>query len=84
MVGSGGSRKTHRRPSGALLSRRELECLRWKARGKTEPEIAIILGISRHTVRWYAKSILIKLDCITAAQAVSKAVELGLPIQPSE
>ena len=60
------------------LTTRELECLRWIARGKDAKEIAIILNISPHTVRDYLKSVHYKLDCVTSAQAVSKAVRLGL------
>jgi DNA-binding CsgD family transcriptional regulator len=60
------------------LTTRELECLRWIARGKDAKEIAIILNISPHTVRDYLKSVHYKLDCVTSAQAVSKAVKLGL------
>jgi LuxR family transcriptional regulator, quorum-sensing system regulator CinR len=62
------------------LTTRELECLRWTALGKAAGEIAIILDISPLTVRDYLKSIRYKLDCVTSAQAVSKAVKLGLLI----
>ena len=62
------------------LTTRELESLRWVARGKDANEIAIILNISPHTVRDYLKSVHYKLDCVTSAQAVSKAVKLGLLI----
>jgi DNA-binding CsgD family transcriptional regulator len=60
------------------LTARELECLRWVARGKDTSEIAVILNISPHTARFYLKSARFKLDCVTSAQAVSKAVKLGL------
>jgi len=60
------------------LTTRELECLRWIALGKAAGEIAIILNISPHTARDYLKSVHYKLDCVTSAQAVSKAVKLGL------
>ena len=62
------------------LTTRELECLRWTALGKAAGEIAVILDISPLTVRDYLKSIRYKLDCVTSAQAVSKAVKLGLLI----
>lgn len=62
------------------LTPRELECLRWIALGKSTNEIAIILDISPHTARGYLKSVHYKLDCVTSAQAVSKAVKLGLLI----
>jgi DNA-binding CsgD family transcriptional regulator len=60
------------------LSAREVEVLHWKALGKDATEIATILDISPHTVRDYIKSARFKLDCVTSAQAVSKAVKLGL------
>ena len=62
------------------LTTRELECLRWVAVGKATNEIAIILNISPHTAREYLKSARYKLDCVTSAQAVSKAAKLGLLI----
>jgi LuxR family transcriptional regulator, quorum-sensing system regulator CinR len=60
------------------LTARELECLRWVALGKDTTEIAVILNISIHTARDYLKSVHYKLDCVTSAQAVTKAVKLGL------
>jgi DNA-binding CsgD family transcriptional regulator len=63
------------------LTARELECLRWVARGKDTSEIAVILSISPHTARYYLKSARYKLDSVTSAQAVSKAVKLGLLIE---
>jgi DNA-binding CsgD family transcriptional regulator len=63
------------------LSRREIECLNWIARGKDAATIADILEISEHTVRDYLKSARTKLDCSTVAQAVYEATRLNL-IQP--
>jgi DNA-binding CsgD family transcriptional regulator len=60
------------------LSARELEVLRWTALGKDAGEIAAILNISFHTTRGYLKSVRHKLDCVTSAQAVSRAIKLGL------
>lgn len=60
------------------LTDREVECLRLTAMGKDAGDIAIILGISPHTTRDYLKSARFKLDCVTSAQAVTKAVKLGL------
>lgn len=60
------------------LTTRELECLRWISVGKDTSEIAIILNISPYTVRDYMKSVRYKLDCVTSAQAVNKAIKLGL------
>ncbi len=60
------------------LAARELEVLRWTALGKDAGEIAAILDISFHTTRGYLKSVRHKLDCVTSAQAVSRAIKLGL------
>ena len=60
------------------LTARELECLRWVALGKDATEIAAILDISPHTTRDYLKSVHYKLDCVSSAQAVTKALRLGL------
>jgi LuxR family transcriptional regulator, quorum-sensing system regulator CinR len=60
------------------LTAREVECLRWVALGKDATEIAAILKISPHTTRDYLKSVHYKLDCVSSAQAVTKAIRLGL------
>lgn len=60
------------------LSKREMECLRLIADGKSHSEIANILGISEHTVRGYFRTLRLKLNCTTLAQAVGKAKELKL------
>jgi DNA-binding CsgD family transcriptional regulator len=57
---------------------REIECLRLKAAGKGSTDIATILSISPHTARDHLKSARFKLDCATSAQAISKAISLGL------
>lgn len=45
-----------RKPSKAVLSDRQRECLLWSARGKTACETAIILGISAETVVQHLKA----------------------------
>lgn len=60
------------------LSPREIECLKWTAEGKAHTDIALILELSEHTIRDYLKEARKKLDCVTLAQAVSKASSLGL------
>ncbi len=64
------------------LTEREIECLRWTSLGKHSGDIATILQISPHTARDYLKSARFKLDCVTSAQAVSKAISLGLLATP--
>jgi DNA-binding CsgD family transcriptional regulator len=61
-----------------LLSRREIECLRWSAAGKSSEEIAIILSLSSHTVTAYLKTAMKKLDVTTRVQAVVMAYRLKL------
>jgi LuxR family quorum-sensing system transcriptional regulator CciR len=52
------------------LSRRELQCLRLAAAGKTDFEIARILGISRETARQYGKRARAAYDVVTRTQLV--------------
>jgi LuxR family quorum-sensing system transcriptional regulator CciR len=52
------------------LNRRELQCLGLAAAGKTDPEIALILGISRETARQYLKRARSAYDVITRTQLV--------------
>ena len=59
--------KPRRRPR---LSRREVECLRLVARGKTDWEIARILGVSTHTARQYVKRARAAYDVASRSQLV--------------
>ena len=58
------------------LSRREAEVLAWVAQGKTNPEVALILGLSARTVQTYVDRIFRKLgvETRTAAAAAAFAV----------
>lgn len=60
------------------VSRRELDCLRWAAEGKTVWESAVILGLSEHTVRCYLESARHKLGASSNTHAVALAFQLGL------
>ncbi|MGZ2485011.1 DNA-binding CsgD family transcriptional regulator [Rhizobium pisi] len=64
-------------PSEAL-TRREIECLRWSAAGKSSDEIAIILDLSSHTVAGYLKGAMRKLDSVNRMQAVARAFRYRL------
>jgi DNA-binding CsgD family transcriptional regulator len=71
---------TERRPAavGAIaLSKREVECLRWAAAGKTNEEIAMILGLKRTTIRFHIRTAAVKLDAVNRDQALFKAAQLG-------
>lgn len=60
------------------ISARELEVIRWSSEGKTSVEIAIILGLSEHTINSYTTKILQKLHVVNRAQMVAKAIRMGL------
>ena len=64
------------------LSPREKEMLHWISLGKEVPDIALITGLSEHTVRTYLKSARTKLEASTMAQAVVKAERMGLLVDP--
>ena len=55
-----------------LLSDREAECLEWIALGKSNPEIAALLGLSPDTVKEHVQSLFHKLKVNGRAQAVSR------------
>jgi len=64
-------------PLRSKLSKREVECLRWAALGKTDHEIGIIIDRSRATVRFHFQNATRKLDAVNRSQAVYKATQLG-------
>lgn len=70
-------RRTPPTPSSEL-TRREVECLLWSAKGKTAWEVGRILGISSRTVHFHIQNIMHKLDASTKAQAIHEATRLGL------
>ena len=60
------------------LSSREMEVLDCLAQGKTTVQIAGELYISENTVKTHVRHILEKLEASNRAEAVSKAVQMGL------
>src|SRR5262245_5541660 len=60
------------------LSPRELTILHWMKEGKTNWEIARIVGRSERTVRFHVGSIFDKLDVTSRTQAVARALGAGL------
>lgn len=64
-------------PSESRLSKREVECLRWAAIGKTDLEISMIMSRSRATVRFHIHNASIKLNAVNRSQTVFKAAQLG-------
>jgi LuxR family quorum-sensing system transcriptional regulator CciR len=69
--------RAQRLPAAARLSKREVECLRWAAIGKTDFEISTIIERSRATVRFHIHNASIKLDAVNRSQTVFKAGQLG-------
>jgi DNA-binding NarL/FixJ family response regulator len=64
--------------SHSALSTRELEVLQWIAKGKSNKEIAIQLGIVEGTVKAHLVNIFTKLSAADRAQAVAMAIKRQL------
>ena len=64
-------------PSDCRLSKREVECLRWAAIGKTDKEISLILSRSHATVRYHVQRASEKLNSVNSSQTIFKAGQLG-------
>ena len=60
------------------LTPREIECLRWCSRGKTNWEISRILGLSERTVEHYLSRANRKLGTANRTQAVAHALKQSL------
>jgi DNA-binding CsgD family transcriptional regulator len=63
-----------RASAGAPLSPREREVLDWVAEGKTNPEIAAIVGLGVRTVQTHLAHVFEKLGVVSRAQAVAEAL----------
>jgi DNA-binding CsgD family transcriptional regulator len=61
-----------------LLTPREVDVLRWIARGKTAGEIAAILGIGKRTVDEHTASVVRKLGAANRTHAVVLAIQQGI------
>jgi DNA-binding CsgD family transcriptional regulator len=70
-------RTKRRMPSDCELSKREVECLRWAAIGKTDREVGMIIGLSHATVRYHIHRAGEKLNSVNRAQTIFKAGQLG-------
>jgi LuxR family quorum-sensing system transcriptional regulator CciR len=62
----------------ASLSEREVECLSWVALGKTDAEIATIIGRSIPTVRFHLENAMRKLHVHNRTQAAALAAQTGI------
>ena len=76
------ARRLHGYPARATclpqLSRRKLECLRYLALGKTDGEIAIILGLREPTIRTYVAMLRQDFDVVSRTQLVAVALRFGV------
>ena len=70
-------RTTRRIPSDCVLSKREVECLRWAALGKTDSEVGMIISLSHATIRYHMHRAGEKLNSVNRAQTIFKAGQLG-------
>jgi DNA-binding CsgD family transcriptional regulator len=59
------------------LTKREIQCLKWAAAGKTDADIGQIIGISGPTVRFHVQNAALKLRVAGRAQAIHRAAGLG-------
>lgn len=60
------------------LSERQLECLIWSARGRTNAEIGVILSISEHTVIYHLKAACERYNVHSRLELILCAVSDGL------
>ena len=65
-------------PTAPGLTSRELEILKWIKEGKSSWDIGRLLSISERTVKFHVSNLFTKLDVSSRAQAVARAVRLGL------
>jgi LuxR family maltose regulon positive regulatory protein len=76
------------RPDGAAareaLSSREREVLELLARGKSNRAIAETLFVTEHTAKYHVSSLFNKLGATNRAEAVTRAVALGLLTLPED
>ncbi len=64
-------------PELVEFTRREAQCLKWAAAGKTDAEIATIMGVSAPTVRFHMTNASRKLGVSGRSQTIRLATTLG-------
>ena len=69
---------SHGIPPDIALSKREMDVLKCLAKGMTSAQIASELFISENTVKTHVRHILEKLEASNRAEAVSRAIQLGI------
>jgi DNA-binding NarL/FixJ family response regulator len=70
--------ESHDRPGALGLSERERAVLELMASGATNPEIAGVLHLSRHTIKEHSSSLYRKLGVRNRTEAVQRAQRIGL------
>ncbi len=71
-------RRLAARPPNSALTARELEVLELIVQGRSNREIADLLSIKETTVKWFVKSVFLKLYVRDRAQAVAAALQRGI------
>lgn len=64
-------------PDMVEFTRREIQCLKWAAAGKTDAEIATIMGVSAPTIRFHLTNASRKLGVSGRSQTIRLATTLG-------
>ena len=64
-------------PAAPALTARERQCLVWVAQGKSDTDIGVILGMSRHTVQTHVEKAKTKLGVASRVQAAFEAHKRG-------
>lgn len=59
------------------LSKRELQCMFYILRGKSNREIADELKLSKRTIDFYMENIKNKFGCLSKSELIIKAIEIG-------
>lgn len=60
------------------LTERDLQVLRLIATGLTNSEIAAEVMLSKDTIKWYRKRLLVKFQAVNSAELVYKASEMKI------
>lgn len=68
----------HDAPNPVELSRRERQCILLIAQGRTDAEIASLLGMTRSTAHTYVERLKTRLGVATRTEAVAKAIITGV------
>lgn len=71
-------RRLAEQSAGSALSPREVEVLKLLRQGMSNPDIARILHITRHTAKAHVAALLVKLEAADRTEAVTRGFERGL------